>query len=255
MHDPSVRRFEELIDEGKEEPVDGWDFSWFEGRATEERPSWGYAGVLAERMGAARAALDIQTGGGEVLAGIPQAPPVLAATEAWPPNVALARRALAPLGVTVVEVADTDPLPFPSRSFDLVTSRHPTVTLWDEIGRVLQPGGRYLSQQIGAGTMRQLTDAIMGPQPVSQARSTARAVAAADAAGLDVVDLRSEALRVQFDDIAAVVVFLRKVVWTVPDFTVEEYLEPLRNLHRRIAREGPFVAYSQRFLIEARKRG
>ena len=37
-------------------------------------------------------------------------------------------------------------------AFDLIVSRHPTVTPRDEIARVLQPGGTYLSQQIGAGS-------------------------------------------------------------------------------------------------------
>ena len=72
--------FEELLAEGEAVPVEGWDFSWFEGRATEGRPSWGYSRLLAERMAGAAAALDIQTGGGEVLAQIPHPPPVLAAT-------------------------------------------------------------------------------------------------------------------------------------------------------------------------------
>jgi hypothetical protein len=90
--------FEELLAEGDAVPVEGWDFSWFDGRATEERPSWGYSRLLAERMAGAAAALDVQTGGGEVLAQIPHPPPVLAATESWPPNIEIARRNLAPLG-------------------------------------------------------------------------------------------------------------------------------------------------------------
>src|SRR5262249_43927981 len=122
-----------------------------------------------------------------------------------------------------------------------------------EIARVLAPGGTYLSQQVGAGSVRELTDAMMGPQPVGPARRPDRAVAAAAAAGLDVVDLRAEALRMEFFDIAAVLVFLRKVIWTVPDFPVERYREPLYELHRRIEAAGPFVAYAQRFLIEARR--
>jgi len=40
----------------------------------------------------------------------------------------------------------------------------------------------------------------------------------------------------------------------VPGFTVEGYLPQLRALHDRIRAEGPFVAYTKRFLIEARKR-
>jgi hypothetical protein len=35
----------------------------------------------------AEAALDDETGGGEVLAGVPALPPLMAATESWPPNV------------------------------------------------------------------------------------------------------------------------------------------------------------------------
>jgi hypothetical protein len=49
------------------------------------------------------------------------------------------------------------------------------------------------------------------------------------------------------------VVFLRKVIWIVPCFTVDRYRDRLADLHQRIQAEGPFVAYSQRFLIEARK--
>ena len=83
---------------------------------------------------------------------------------------------------------------------------------------MLRPGGIYLSQQIGPGTNRELTDFLMGPQPVNEGRSAASARAGATAAGLDVVDLRECSLRVEFFDIGAVVHFLRKVHWTVPGF-------------------------------------
>ncbi|MGY0234369.1 class I SAM-dependent methyltransferase [Longispora urticae] len=245
--------FETLLAEGAAVPVEGWDFSWFAGRATEERPPWGYARLLGARMATAAVALDLQTGGGEVLATIHTAPGVLVATESWPPNLEVARRTLAPLGARVVAAADGGDLPFAAGTFDLVTSRHPVTTRWDEIGRVLRPGGGYLSQQVGVGSVRELTDAVMGPQPVSQGRSPARAVAAAEAAGLEVVDLREATLRMEFHDIAAVIVFLRKVIWTVPGFTVERYRDALRALHERIGAEGPFVAHSTRYLIEARR--
>ena len=247
--------FDELVAEGAAVPVEGWDFSWFAGRATEGRPSWGYAKLMADRMSRAGAALDVQTGGGEVLAGIPQPPPVLAATESWPPNLEIARRTLAPLGARVVRAEDDGPLPFPDASFDLVVSRHPVVTRWDEVGRVLRPGGTYLSQQVGAGTLREISDFMMGPQPVSDERSTERAVAGLEAAGLTVVDLRSESLRVEFFDVGAVVHFLRKVVWAVPDFTVEAYRDRLVAMHEHIRREGSYSTSSERFLVEARKDG
>ncbi|MEU5725242.1 class I SAM-dependent methyltransferase [Micromonospora sp. NPDC047738] len=243
--------FEELIAEGAAVPVEGWDFSWLAGRASEERPPWGYARLVGARMATVDAALDIDTGGGEVLAEVPAPPPLLVATEAWPPNVAVARRTLRRVGATVVQVAERPPLPFRAGSFDLVVSRHPVDTWWSEIARVLRPGGSYLSQQIGAGTQRELSEAILGPLPPPAARHPEQAVAAAEAAGLTVVDLRTATLRTVFHDIAAVVYFLRKVIWTVPGFTVDRYRPELRRLHDQIRAEGPFTTHAQRFLIEA----
>ena len=250
--------FEELVAEGASVPVEGWDFSWFEGRATEERPPWGYAGLVGERIATSRAVLDVQTGGGEVLAGVARrqrVPPLLVATESWRPNVAVARTQLGPLGATVVAVADSPTLPFAPGSFDLVLSRHPVAVFWDEIARVLEPGGTYLSQQIGAGTNRELTTFIMGPQPINESRTLAGVRAAAEAAGLEVIEIRECSLRVEFFDVAAVVCFLRKVVWTVPGFTAEAFAESLHRVHGVIERDGAFVSTARRMLVEARKSG
>jgi SAM-dependent methyltransferase len=247
--------FEALVAEGAAVPLEGWDFSWFEGRATEERPPWGYARRMAERLAATGAALDVETGGGEVLATASRWPDVLVATESWPPNVIVARDRLCPRGAFVVACDDGPNLPFVDASFDLVTSRHPITVHWEEIARVLRPRGTYFSQQVGAGSNRELTDFMMGPQPVFTARSPEHAVAAAASAGLEVIDMQACALRVEFFDVGAVVHFLRKVLWTVPGFTVEAYEARLRAMHELIARDGSFVCHAQRFLIEARRSG
>jgi SAM-dependent methyltransferase len=253
--------FEELLAEGSAVPVEGWDFSWFEGRASEERPPWGYARLLGERMAAlarvpGAAALDLQTGGGEVLATIPAGPPVLIATESWPPNLEVARRNLARLGARIVSQNDEyDDLPFDDASFDLVVSRHPVGVRWDEVARVLKPGGTYFSQDVGSGSVAELTEFMMGPQPESDGptRDPKWSVLAAEQAGLTVVDLREFRGRMEFHDIAAVVHFLRKVIWIVPGFSVATYRDRLRRLHEQIEAAGPFVATSVRFLIEARR--
>nr|WP_188959674.1 methyltransferase domain-containing protein [Modestobacter marinus] len=256
-HPGAVRTFEELVAEGEAVPTEGWDFSWFSGRATEERPPWGYAGLLADRLGHASRSLDLQTGGGEVYAGAlarPARPPGrVAATESWSPNLALARLRLAAWGAEVAEAADDGPFPFPDAAFDLVSSRHPTVQRWDEITRVLSPGGTHLCQGIGSGTHRVLADALLGPRPGPDQPTAELAAAAARAAGLQVVDLRVRRCRVEFSDVGAVVHFLRKVVWTVPGFSVERYRPQLAEVHRRIERDGVFVSWSQRYLIEARR--
>ncbi|MFF8936962.1 class I SAM-dependent methyltransferase [Streptomyces paradoxus] len=274
---PRPTTFEDLVAEGASVPTDGWDFSWFEGRATEARPSWGYAVSMAQRLGRASAVLDVQTGGGEVLdfalsrvadettgrpatesvTTAPKPPLLTIATEGWPPNVAKATALLRPRGVAVVAAAEDDPLPFADGAFDLVVSRHPVRPHWQEIARVLRPGGTYFAQHIGPNSVFELVEYFLGPQPdgVRSARHPDRERADAEAAGLDVVGLRAERLRVEFHDIGAVVHFLRKVVWMVPGFTVEAYEPKLRELHERIRAEGPFVAHSTRHLFDARKPG
>ena len=271
-----MSRFDDLLAEGESVPVEGWDFSWFatgraggseHPRATEERPPWGYAHLLGGRMAAlagkpGAAALDLQTGGGEVLAAalatVPAAPPTLFATESWPPNLDVARRNLAKLGARVVPVPGPgSDLPFGDGSFDLVASRHPVQVPWAEVARVLKPGGTYFSQDVGHPSVGELTEFMMGPQPASDGpnRDPKWSVRAAEQVGLDLVDLREFRGRMEFFDVAAVVVFLRKVIWIVPGFTVAGYRDRLRALDEQIQRDGLFVATSVRFLIEARKPG
>lgn len=251
------RTFDDLLAEAAAAPVDGWDFSWLDGRATEQRPSWGYQRLIRSRLASVSAAVDLQTGGGEVLAGAAPSdgfPPTMAATEAWPPNAARATAALHPLGAVVVSVPERPPLPFADAAFDLVTSRHPNEIWWTEIARVLRPGGAYLAQQIGPASLIELTEFFLGPMPDKGAGYHPRTQRTeAEAAGMQVLELRLERLRAEFFDVGAVIYFLRKVIWTVPGFTVGEHLDRLRELHDRIESDGPFVAHATRVLVEARK--
>jgi len=246
--------FEALIRAGSSADVSGWDFSWLDGRATEERPPWGYSRLLAERLRGASASLDVQTGGGEVLAGADAFPPLAVATESWPPNVARATQLLHPKGVVVVADPDEPPLPFGDEAFDLVTSRHPASIWWEEIARVLRQDGTYFAQHVGPASAFELIEFFLGPLPQERrGRHPDDEVAAAEAAGLEIVDVRTASLRIEIHDVAAVVYLLRKVIWWVPDFTVEKYQDRLHDLHELIQRDGTFVAHSTRHLIEARK--
>jgi SAM-dependent methyltransferase len=249
------RTFEELVAEAAAAPIDGWDFSWLDGRATEERPSWGYQRLLRARFATVAAALDIDTGGGEVLSGAGPFPPTMVATESWPPNAALATQLLHPRGVVLVATPGDDPtLPFADDAFDLVTSRHATVVRWTEIARVLRPGGSYFAQQIGPATMRELFEYFLGPQPAKWVElQPDTQTGQAEAAGLEVLQMRLERMRAEFFDVGAVIYFLRKVIWTVPDFSVDRYRDRLREMHEYIEANGSFVAHSTRILAEARK--
>jgi hypothetical protein len=97
----------------------------------------------------------------------------------------------------------------------------------------------------GSGSNRELYEALTGRRSGPDQPS----------AGLEVLDLRSQACRVELSDVAAVVHLLRKAGWTVSDFTVEGHRPQLRELHRRIEQDGGSVRHAQRYLIEASATG
>ncbi len=250
-----MRTADELIASAALADVDGWSFAPLEGRATEERPSWGYAGLLAEAVEGSSVAIDLDTGGGEVLAEGPRLAAEQHVTESWPPNAARARRLLEPRDVTVHEVAPDSALPFADGTFDLVTSRHPVAPQWREISRILAPGGEYLGQHVGPASAFALIEHFVGPLSDAQRRNRHPddEVAAAEAAGLQVTQLRTARLRMEFFDVGAVVWILRKCVWWVPDFDIDRYREQLLTMDEIIRRDGAFVAESTRHLLRARR--
>lgn len=118
--------FEDLLARAQAAPIEGWDFSWLAGRATEERPSWRYSEIVAERAILASRMLDFQTGGGEMLARLPHLPSLLVATEGHAPNVALASRRLGARGAYVVATSCSR-----SAQYDQCKARRPRRTRVD----------------------------------------------------------------------------------------------------------------------------
>lgn len=253
-HTGVMRSFDELVTEAEQCDVTGWGFGWLTGRATEERPPWGFAHLMSERLSSVKSALDIDTGGGEVVNESASLPARMVVTEGWPPNAERARQLLELRGVRVVETVDDRPLPFPDQSFELVTARHPVSPDWPEIHRVLVDGGHYFAQHVGPASAFELIEYFLGPLPEHRAgRDPGREIAAAKRAGLVVEDLRTARCRMEFHDVGAVVWILRKCVWWIPDFSVERYRHPLMKLDAQMRGGEPFVAYSTRHLIDARR--
>lgn len=147
-------RVDELLDEAERQPFTGWDFSWLEGRIVSLPLPWDYTAVVVAHARRSPDLLDLGTGGGEWLAELPYRPARTVATEAWPPNVAVAKARLETLGIEVVQVPPARDntgrpvagaaaiLPLGDASFHLVVDRHESFEV-GEVARILVPDGWF----------------------------------------------------------------------------------------------------------------
>lgn len=249
-----MKTFEALIQEAEQADVQGWGFEWLDGKATEERPPWGYSQLLKQRLNSVNCALDLDTGGGELLNEMPHFPKEMYATEAWPPNIEKAKSLLAAKGVHIIDTSNTKNLPFADNSFELISSRHPVLPNWPEIYRVLKPKGCYFAQHVGPASAFELIEYFLGPKIKERTfRQPQNEIREAQLAGLKIINLQTARCKMVFLDISAIVWILRKCVWWVPDFSVEKYQQKLIILDKQMRSGNPFIAYSTRHLIEARR--
>lgn len=144
--------------------IHGWDFSHLDGRYEEEGDlPWDYRDTVMRYLRPDSRLLDLDTGGGEFLLSLGHPHALTAATEAYPPNVALCRETLSPLGIDFREASAAGSLPFEDGSFDLVINRHGDFSP-AEIARVLKAGGVFVTQQVGAENDRELVEQLL-PHP------------------------------------------------------------------------------------------
>jgi SAM-dependent methyltransferase len=246
--------FDRLVGEALAAPFEGWDFSCLKGRKTEADLPWDYCATVRARMKGIGSMLDMGTGGGEILASLGPFPPNVCATEAYARNVPVARARLEPLGVTVLDIS-AEPgnrrLPFGDAEFDLVVNRHEEY-VEDEVGRILKPGGCFVTQQCGGYGENDLIEYFKGrvdPMDWSAAVASRRL----RDAGFRIVKEQEVYPEYSFLDIGAVVYYLRAIPWLLNDFTVEKYRDRLLAMHKHIQAHGRFGVKDQKFLIEAVK--
>jgi pimeloyl-ACP methyl ester carboxylesterase len=73
--------YDELVAAAMAAPVEGWDFSWLAGRAEGSDPSWSYRDLARVYIARTDELLDVDTGGGELLASLAPLPQYTWATE------------------------------------------------------------------------------------------------------------------------------------------------------------------------------
>jgi len=235
------------------QPFTGWDFAYLDGRMIEGDLPWDYVERAAALMDGASSVLDMDTGGGERLLEMrPHWPGRVVATEEYPPNLALARARLAPLGVDVQDVAitDHDPLPFADGEFDLALNRHSAINT-AEVARILAPGGRFLTQQVHGMWAWDLLQ-VFGATPQWPDATPAHYVPCLQKAGMEIVQVREWSGHLRFTDVGAIVYYLKAIPWEVPGFSVATHQAGLFALQERLEQTGELAFFAGYYLIEAR---
>lgn len=171
----------------------------------------------------------------------PGGPRLTVATEAWPPNLAVAAARLRPLGIPVVQDEgapdntgqtgnERGRLPFRDGAFGLVASRHEAFRA-AEVSRVLAPGGTFITQQIDFHSYDDLCTLVGLDVPQQRDSWLPLSRQQVQDAGLAVGTAVCGEQRLEFHDIAAVVYYLRVVSWAIPHYRLDACAARLRAAH------------------------
>lgn len=241
------------LDEEQIAHICGWDFSHLDGRLEEENTPWCLRDEIRSRLSADQMLLDMDTGGGEFLRSLGHPPARTAATEGYPPNIALCRAQLIPAGIDFHAAESGGVLPFADASFDMVSNRHGSYDA-REVFRVLKPGGYFITQQVGAENDRELVDLLLPGTPMPFSRQYAGLLAEELSEIGFAVERAEEAYpEMRFRDVGAVVWFARIIEWEFPSFSVERCLDRLFAAQKRMCEEGCLSTRTHRILLIAHK--
>jgi len=244
--------------EDEQQHHEGWDFSHFAGRLTEEDPPWNFEEECRVWLARSRHVLDMGTGGGELLSALSGAlPKDTVATEGWAPNLPVARARLARLSIPVVEYdPEAEPpmmMPFGDSRFDLVMNRHEGLDPRD-LFRILAVNGVFLTQQVAVDDCRE-SQQIFGMVPRYPDVTLEVVARRLTCAGFKIEASEEWRGTYRFRDVGALVGYFKLVPWEVPeDFCVDKYAETLLRLHAGGPAQGQPVSFTKsRFWLRASK--
>ena len=233
--------------------IKGWDFSHIHDRYEEEDLPWDYETIIREYLKGDMRILDYDTGGGEFLLSLHHPYQNTAATEGYPPNVALCKERLLPLGIDLRECDDATKVPFEDASFDLIINRHGDFCP-SEIKRLLKPGGLFITQQVGSENDRDLVEKVLpGTEKPFPHQNLAEQRQGFLDIGFEILREEECFPPTRFYDIGAFVWFARIIEWEFPGFSVDACFDKLLKLQEELEQNGKIEGVTHRYLIVARK--
>ena len=235
--------------------INGWDFSHIHGRYEEEHFPWNYEAIIRSVLTDEMRLLDYDTGGGEFLLSLRHPYKNTCATEGYPPNVALCKERLLPLGIDLRECKNAAQIPFADETFDIIINRHGDFYP-PEIKRLLKSGGLFITQQVGSDNDRDLVQMVLPyakkPFPHENLQEQRPRF---ENIGLEIIRAEETFGTIVFYDVSAFVWLAKIIEWEFSGFSVDSCFERLLQLQKAIERDGKIVGTTHRYLIVARKAG
>ena len=234
--------------------IHGWDFSHLAGRYDEEGDlPWNYESIVRQALNRDDRLLDYDTGGGEFLLSLGHPCANTAATEGYPPNVALCKETLLPLGIDFRPCNDPASIPFADASFDRIINRHGDFHV-PELYRLLKPGGLFLTEQVGSENDRDLVEQVLpGTEKPFPHLNLAKQSRVFEQAGFRLLRAEEAFRPIRFFDVGAFVWFARVIEWEFPGFSVDRCFQALLSMQNRLEQNGVTEGTIHRFLIVAEK--
>ena len=230
----------------------GWDFSHIRDRIVSSPLPWSYSSKILTRVRKVKSLLDMGTGGGEFLAANFQPfPEHTCVTEAYEPNVSIAKNRLEPLGVKVFQIDDEKNLPFKDEEFELIINQHESYDP-KEVYRILKQGGEFVNKQVGGENDKDLAE-LLGASFEEDEWNVNFATKELEEVGFKVLEKYEAFPEVTIFDVGAIVYYCKIISWAIPDFSIEKYKDKLFELHEKIVKEGFIKVRDSRFLIIAKK--
>ncbi|RLL48338.1 class I SAM-dependent methyltransferase [Oceanobacillus piezotolerans] len=232
----------------------GWDFSFISGTGRKRSGllSWSYGSMARQLIQRADSMLDMGTGGGEFLSMLRPLPRTVYATEAYKPNVKLAKENLEPLGIKVELIEEDSDLPFKENQFDLILNQHESYSP-EEVRRIIRQDGIFLTQQVGGLDCKEINKALgVSLNTEFENWDLKEALKEIKKNHFQVLYSKEEFPIQRFYDVGALVYYLKAIPWQIPDFSIQKYEEKLYEIHQHIQSRGFFDVKQHRFIIEAK---
>ena len=243
------------LEEEESKTFSGWDFSYLDGRWSDEDLPWDYKKIVLDYLKDDYKLLDIGTGGGEFLLTLKHPYNNTCVTEGYKPNYELCIEKLSQLGITVYNYSGDELLKdIPDNSFDIVINRHESY-IEKELFRILKPNGLFITQQVGSYNNKELATFFDENHQDSFPEMTFDAsLKRLKDNGFNIIFSDEYYPILKFYDLVAIAYFAKIIEWEFLNFNVRDNIDKFMILQDELEKNGYISSKEHRFIIVAKKK-